>query len=63
MVTPGGSFRVNNGAAFIAGLSPEQRARFRGNCIRMGFTSLAVIPVRYQDQTLGKLVNEVGKIG
>ncbi len=55
LVTPGGSYRCDNAPAFVNGLPPEQRARYRGNCMKFGFTSLAIIPVRYRDQVIGAL--------
>jgi PAS domain S-box-containing protein len=53
IVTPGGSFRCDNAIQFVGGLSPEQQARFRGNCVRNGFASIAVVPIRHLGQTLG----------
>ena len=53
VLTPGGSFRCDNAAEFVAGLSSEQQASYRGNCVKVGFRSLAVIPIRYHDQVLG----------
>lgn len=54
-MTDGGSFFSNNTARFIEDMTGEQRARFRGVCIRTGFLSLAVIPVRYRDKVLGAI--------
>ena len=54
-LTPFGSFQCNNTFEFIAGLSPQEQARFRGTCIRSGFASVAVIPVRHG----GKIVAAV----
>jgi PAS domain S-box-containing protein len=54
-LTPRGSFGCDNAAAFVARLSPEEQARFRGNCIRAGFKSLAVVPIRYREETLGAI--------
>jgi light-regulated signal transduction histidine kinase (bacteriophytochrome) len=34
-------------------LPPEKRARFRGNCIKFGFASLAILPIRYRDEAIG----------
>ena len=55
VTTPGGSFRCDNAAAFVAGLSPGEQARFRGYCARNGFVSIAIIPVRYHGETLGAI--------
>ena len=53
--TPGGSFRCDDTRQFVSRLASESQAHYRGNCIRNGFTSLAVIPIRYRDQVLGVL--------
>jgi PAS domain S-box-containing protein len=52
-LTAGGSFRCDNGPAFVDGMSAEKQARYRGHCIKFGFTSLTVIPVTYRDRILG----------
>jgi light-regulated signal transduction histidine kinase (bacteriophytochrome) len=36
-------------------MPPDQRARFRGNCTRFGFASLAVVPIRYRNETIGAI--------
>jgi PAS domain S-box-containing protein len=54
-MTPNGSLYYNNAVAFMDGLPPEQKNRFRGVCQRSGFASLAVIPVRYRDRVLGAI--------
>jgi PAS domain S-box-containing protein len=55
VMTPGGSFRCDNAIAFVKGLSPRQQARYRGICVRSGFASLAVIPIRYRGEALGAI--------
>jgi len=52
-LTPGGSFRTDNALKFVNSLTDWEKARFRGNCVKHGFLSLAVIPIRYQGKTLG----------
>jgi PAS domain S-box-containing protein len=52
-MTAGGSFRCDNIADFFSALSEEKRERFRGMCLRNGFTSLAVIPIRFKDTIIG----------
>ena len=54
-MTGAGSFYSNNMAAFMEGLTREQTARFRGVCPRRGFTSLAVVPLRYREKILGAI--------
>ena len=55
MLTPGGSFRLDNSLAFVEGLAPEQRGRFRGQCMQNGYKSLAFIPIRYRGQVVGAI--------
>ncbi|MCL5096220.1 MAG: PAS domain S-box protein [Candidatus Omnitrophica bacterium] len=55
ILTPGGSLRCDNAPEFINQLAPDARSRYRGNCLRSGYTSLAIIPIRYRDQVLGAL--------
>jgi PAS domain S-box-containing protein len=52
-MTAGGSFRCDNIANFFSALSEEKRDRFRGMCLRSGFTSLAVIPIRFKNTIIG----------
>ncbi|GEM_PF-2756654 len=52
-LTPVGSFRCDNTKEFISGISEEGRAKYRGTCLRVGFISLAVIPIRYREQIIG----------
>jgi signal transduction histidine kinase len=54
-MTPNGSFHSNNSIKFVEGLTDEQKARFRGVCVRSGFTSIAVVPIRYRDKVLGAI--------
>jgi PAS domain S-box-containing protein len=54
-ITPAGSFVLNDSFKFLDGLADEDRNRFRGNCLRSGYASIAVIPVRYLDQPLGAI--------
>ncbi|MFH1372136.1 MAG: PAS domain S-box protein [Planctomycetota bacterium] len=55
LLTPKGSFRSNNSLEFIKSLPEKVRKRYRGNCMRFGFASLAVIPIRYRDKILGAI--------
>ena len=50
-----GSFCSNDAPSFIQTLSARGRGRFRGHCIKVGFRTLAVIPLRYRQQILGAL--------
>ena len=55
LLTPAGSFRCDDSIAFINQLPPEKRARYRGNCMKFGFASLAIIPIRYRDVIIGAI--------
>jgi PAS domain S-box-containing protein len=55
VMTSGGSFCCNNALEFLESLSPDERAKYRGNCMRLGFVSLCVIPIRYHGETLGAI--------
>ena len=55
ILTAGGSFHCHEAAAFFNQLPPEQRARYRGNCMKFGFASLAVVPIHYRDKIIGAL--------
>ncbi len=54
-MTSAGSFYSNNSMAFMEGLASEQTTRFRGVCMQRGFTSLAVVPIRYREKILGAI--------
>lgn len=54
-LTAAGSFRCDNMAAFFAGLTASERARYRTGCVEQGFASVAVIPIRRQDQVVGAI--------
>jgi len=53
IITPAGSFRCENMLKFVAQLTEEEQAQFRGVCIQNGFLSLAVVPIRHRDVKLG----------
>jgi PAS domain S-box-containing protein len=55
LLTPGGSLRCDNTTEFVSQLSPQEQARYRGNCVNARFASVAVIPIRYHDRILGAL--------
>ena len=54
-MTAGGSFRCHNITNFLSALSEEKRDRFRGMCLQNGFTSLAVIPIRFKNTVIGAI--------
>ncbi|OHE57289.1 MAG: hypothetical protein A2Z47_12845 [Thermodesulfovibrio sp. RBG_19FT_COMBO_42_12] len=53
VLTPNGSFCINNSLEFADRLTQKELAMFRGNCIRTGFLSIALVPVRYRNKTIG----------
>lgn len=53
--TPYGSFICENSDRFLADLSEDQKASFRGVCIETGFKTICIIPVRYRNQILGAI--------
>lgn len=54
-MTPGGSFCSNDITAFVNALTPEQLARFRGVCVKAGFHTVGIIPIRYAGMTFGAI--------
>ena len=52
-VTPFGSFRCGNLLKFVAGLTETELARYRGTCLRYGFLSMTIVPVRYREEVVG----------
>lgn len=54
-LTPAGSFRVDHAARFAQTLSAEAQARCQGACLRAGFLSIAVIPIRHRQEVLGAI--------
>jgi signal transduction histidine kinase len=55
LLTPGGSVHCEDAPGFMRQLVPEQRVHYRGTCVKWGFASIAVIPIRYRDQVLGAI--------
>jgi len=54
-MTPGGSFRVNDSIELLDTISEEGIGRFRGVCVKSGFLSILVIPVRCEGKMLGAI--------
>jgi PAS domain S-box-containing protein len=55
MMTSRGSFHCGNTEEFAAVLTENEMSRYRGLCIRTGFKSIAIIPIRYKEAVLGAL--------
>jgi PAS domain S-box-containing protein len=53
LMTSAGSLRCDNTPDFMRQMAPGKRGRYRGSCVKWGFKSIAVIPIRYRDQVLG----------
>jgi|GEM_PF-2248824 PAS domain S-box-containing protein len=54
-VSPGGSFSINDSGEFLNGLSSNERGEYRGACMDRGFRSLAVVPIRFNNQVFGAI--------
>jgi PAS domain S-box-containing protein len=52
-MTRGGSFYFNNAFELSGGLSDAEKSRFCSMCVRYGFKSLAIVPVRYHEKVIG----------
>jgi PAS domain S-box-containing protein len=55
LLTSGGAFRCDDAAVFIHQCPPERKAWYRGNCVKFGFASIAIIPLRYRDEIIGAI--------
>lgn len=55
VMTRRGSFCCNNTFGFIESLTENEQKRFRGNCVKAGFASVAVVPIRYRRRTIGAI--------
>lgn len=54
-MTPAGSFWCDNTVKFVGGLTKGEQSRYRGVCIRSGFKSVAVVPIRHAGKALGAI--------
>ncbi|MFA5388215.1 MAG: ATP-binding protein, partial [Candidatus Omnitrophota bacterium] len=50
-----GTFYCNDTMKFAKELSGSEETKFRGTCIKKGFRSLAVIPIRNRDKIIGAI--------
>ena len=55
LITEGNSFYCNDSQAFLNGLTEQQKKEYRGNCMKKGFQSIAVVPIRYRDEVYGAI--------
>jgi PAS domain S-box-containing protein len=54
-MTPNGSFFSGNAKKFVDNLTEEERKQYRGVCMRYGYKSLAVVPIRHHDRPVGAI--------
>lgn len=54
-MTLAGSFLCNDTGSFFEDLTNGERGRFRGACLRCGFRTVAIVPVRYREKILGAI--------
>jgi len=55
VMTERGSFRCDDTFGFVGSLTDAEKTRYRGNCLKVGFASVAVVPVRYRQKILGAI--------
>lgn len=55
LVTGQGAFHSGDALKFLQTLSEEEKTCYRGNCMRHGFASLAVVPIRYRSSIIGAI--------
>lgn len=54
-ITAGGSFVCNDADRLVRCLDPQQMQRFRGTCIKTGYKSITVLPLRYRSRIIGAI--------
>jgi PAS domain S-box-containing protein len=55
VMTKFGSFYTMDSHQFISGLNKAERGNFRGECVRCGFASIAIIPIHSQGKIIGAI--------
>jgi PAS domain S-box-containing protein len=53
VMTERGSFRCGDTFGFVKSLAEHEQKLYRGHCVKCGFASVAVVPVRYRQNILG----------
>ncbi len=53
--TPGGSFVCNNADQLSQQLTAGAIKQFRGQCMKVGFKSISVLPLRYRQEVIGAI--------
>ena len=54
-VTSAKSFFCNDSKTFLKNLADEQKKNYRGNCMKFGFQSIAIVPIRYRNEIFGAI--------
>lgn len=54
-MTKRGSFRCDNMLRFVESLTEAEKARYRGTCLKHGFASVVVVPIRYRHKACGAI--------
>ncbi len=54
-VTPNGSYRCDDARAFAGQFPPPERERYYGTCVKFGFASVAIVPIRCRQGILGAI--------
>jgi PAS domain S-box-containing protein len=55
VMTERGSFRCDDMFRFFESLTEAEKARYRSNCLKRGFASVAVVPIHYRQKILGAI--------
>jgi len=55
VMTPAGSFILNNIREFVGMLTEKEISTYRGECLRSGFQSIGIIPVIYRETVVGSI--------
>ena len=54
-ITSAKSFFCNDSNIFLKNLADEQKKKYRGNCMKFGFQSITVVPIRYHNEIFGAI--------
>ncbi len=54
-MTSGGSFFCNDTINFLPDLLDAEKTEYRGTCMKIGFRSMGIVPVRYGDKVFGAI--------
>ncbi len=55
MMRASGSFCCNDTFRFVEGLTEAEQARYRGVCVKIGYRTVGVVPLRFGDKILGAI--------